>query len=260
MNRRRLNFVVDLISLLALLALIETGLILKFVLPPGTGGRGGGPGLSLLDWTRHDWGDVHFWFAVGLVVLMLVHVVLHWGWLCGTVRRLFAADFAADEGGASARSETAYGVGFLLLVGILLGGLFWWGSTSVAEVKTGEGRGQGWRGGTGTGNEGGDGVEERRGGHGEGGPGGRGAVPGSRPAHAGGELNPQVRGSMTLREVEQATGVPVAVILRELGLPADTSADERLGQLRQTYGFEMETVRTIVQRFSGAAAVATAPS
>jgi hypothetical protein len=58
-----------------------------------------------------------------------------------------------------------------------------------------------------------------------------------------------IRGSMTLREVEQATGVPAEGILRELGLPPGLSRDERLGRLKRTHGFTMEEVRRIVQAY-----------
>jgi hypothetical protein len=58
----------------------------------------------------------------------------------------------------------------------------------------------------------------------------------------------QINGSMTLREVEEQTGVPAAVILKELGLPANLPADERLGRLRRQHGFEMHDVQEIVRK------------
>jgi hypothetical protein len=57
-----------------------------------------------------------------------------------------------------------------------------------------------------------------------------------------------INGSMTLQEIEQKTGVPAAVILKELGLPLDTPTDERMGRLRKKYGFEMHTVQDIIQK------------
>ena len=46
-----INFVIDLISLLVLLALAATGLLLKYVLPPGSRG---GRGLRLWGMDRHE--------------------------------------------------------------------------------------------------------------------------------------------------------------------------------------------------------------
>ena len=93
MKRTTLNFIVDLAAFLDLLCLAFTGFIMKYILPPGTGGRGrmlrGGRGggdvgeeiKDLWSMTRHDWGDVHFYLAVLFAVLMVVHIILPWGWI-----------------------------------------------------------------------------------------------------------------------------------------------------------------------------------
>ncbi len=78
MNRTRLNLILNVASLLLFLALIETGLIMRYVLPPGSGGRSGGGAMTLWGWRRHDWGDVHFWLSAILVALVFAHVALHW--------------------------------------------------------------------------------------------------------------------------------------------------------------------------------------
>jgi len=96
MSRATLNFIVDLISFVNLLILAFTGFIIKFILPPGSGGhgrgyRGGrGPGEIKELWsiTRHEWGDIHFYLAVLFVVLMAVHTILHWGWIKNYFRLL----------------------------------------------------------------------------------------------------------------------------------------------------------------------------
>ncbi|VFN08125.1 MAG: protein of unknown function (DUF4405) [Candidatus Kentron sp. G] len=56
----------------------------------------------------------------------------------------------------------------------------------------------------------------------------------------------EIRGPMTLQEVEDLTGFPVPDLLQHLGLPRNISPDSRLGQLRRTYGFSMEEVRETV--------------
>jgi len=89
MKRSSLNFIVDLAALLNLAGLAFTGFIMKYILPPGTGGLGrrlhGGPGREHIKdfWsmTRHEWGGIHFYLAVLFVVLMVVHIVLHWSWI-----------------------------------------------------------------------------------------------------------------------------------------------------------------------------------
>lgn len=97
MRRAALNFIVDLIGFTNLLLLMATGAIMRWVLPPGSGGggaghgygfrggRGPGPGgdqvRQLLGLGRHDWGDIHFILASLFVLLILVHLVLHWAWI-----------------------------------------------------------------------------------------------------------------------------------------------------------------------------------
>jgi len=96
MKRMTLNFMVDAISFVDLLLLAATGTILRWVLPPGSGGgHGSGGGFrggrgpievkDLLGLGRHDWGDVHFVLALLFLLLMLVHLYLHWTWIktCG---------------------------------------------------------------------------------------------------------------------------------------------------------------------------------
>lgn len=54
---------------------------------------------------------------------------------------------------------------------------------------------------------------------------------------------------MTLQEVENQTGVPVDVLLEELSLPPNISPDSHLGRLSKIYGFDLEAVHTIVDRY-----------
>jgi hypothetical protein len=94
MKRTTLNLILDTMSFLNLLLLATTGSIMRWVLPPGSGGgqgrgfRGGrGPAVetqdlaSLLGLGRHDWGDVHFVLAIVFLTLILIHILLHWTWI-----------------------------------------------------------------------------------------------------------------------------------------------------------------------------------
>jgi hypothetical protein len=97
MKRGTLNFVVDLVGFIDLVCLILTGFIMKYILPPGTGGRGrmlhGGGGREdikeLWSMTRHEWGYIHFWMALLFVALIALHIVLHWGWIKNYFKLIF---------------------------------------------------------------------------------------------------------------------------------------------------------------------------
>ena len=97
MKRATVNFIVDLVSFVDLLGMAFTGLIMKYVLPPGTGGLGrlqhGGLGRedikSLWSITRHEWGNIHFYLALLFLALMVVHIILHWSWIKNYFKSLF---------------------------------------------------------------------------------------------------------------------------------------------------------------------------
>lgn len=131
MARGTLNFIIDAVTFMVMLTMIATGLLVRFVLPPGSGER-----RSLWDYTRHDWGDVHFWLAVALGGLVLVHLALHWGWVCSLVSRWFAG---ADAHGRpkSALHRNFIGVMLLLAVTGLIGGFLWVAQRSVVEIEGG---------------------------------------------------------------------------------------------------------------------------
>lgn len=75
MKRPAQNFLVDSLSLVAFVLLVATGVIMYFVLPPGS------HGTTLWGLGRHDWGDLHFWVAVSFLGLLAVHLILHWKWI-----------------------------------------------------------------------------------------------------------------------------------------------------------------------------------
>jgi hypothetical protein len=84
MRSNLVNFALDAVLLATMLVLISTGALLKFVLPPGSRG---GAGLSLWGWSRHEWGDLHFFAATVLVSLICLHLILHWQWVCAMLLR-----------------------------------------------------------------------------------------------------------------------------------------------------------------------------
>jgi len=97
MRRGSLNFIVDLVGFVNLVGLAFTGMIMKYILPPGTGGLGrlqhGGAGREdikeLWSMTRHEWGRIHFYLAILFVTLIVVHIILHWSWIKNYLKSLF---------------------------------------------------------------------------------------------------------------------------------------------------------------------------
>ena len=85
LKRTTLNLIIDLTAAILLMAMIATGYLLRFPLPPGTNKSHVLWGIS-----RHGWGDVHFWVSVGLLMILGTHIVLHWKWLVAVLAKRFA--------------------------------------------------------------------------------------------------------------------------------------------------------------------------
>ena len=79
MKRNKLNYLIDLLSLLLFCGLVWTGSLIYFILPPGS--RSGG-GLTLWGLDRHQFGDIHSGLAVALAIALIIHIALHWRWIC----------------------------------------------------------------------------------------------------------------------------------------------------------------------------------
>jgi mono/diheme cytochrome c family protein len=84
MSRGFLNLMIDTVAAALLTAMVGTGYILWFVLPPETN-------RTHILWgvLRHQWGTVHFWISVILLTVLAVHVALHWRWLVTGLSKRF---------------------------------------------------------------------------------------------------------------------------------------------------------------------------
>jgi hypothetical protein len=130
MNRTLANFVTDLLSFFAMCGALATGLLIKYILPPRSGGMGRGGGLMLWGWNRHDWGDLHFYFTLALLGLLLVHVTLHWHWVAGTAAR-FASSLHPPARSPRRSARHVAVASFIALAAIGVGGFLWAASQSV---------------------------------------------------------------------------------------------------------------------------------
>lgn len=106
-NRNSVNFLLDGATLGSLVALASTGLLLAYRLPPRMGRNSG----TVLGLDRHQWGDVHFWISNVFLLLVAVHLCLHWRWIWAMAR------------GKDPAKQKARGVAFLVLTMIIATGL-----------------------------------------------------------------------------------------------------------------------------------------
>ena len=91
MRRATVNFIVNLASFVVLLVLSASGIIIAL---PHEHGQGENRILGL---GRGQWGDLHLWLGIAFVVLMLVHIILHWDWISCFVKSMFRPGTTKEE-------------------------------------------------------------------------------------------------------------------------------------------------------------------
>jgi len=114
MSRTIINFLLDTTLLAAFSALAFSAVIVRFIFPPGPDAKG----WYLWGLSYDQWATVEFAMVAVLALGILLHVMLHWSWVCGVVATRLARDkkVKLDEG-----SQTIYGVGLLIAIFNLLG-------------------------------------------------------------------------------------------------------------------------------------------
>ena len=56
--------------------LTATGVLMRYVLPPGSGRH-----TTIWTLDRHEWGSIHFWIAITFFAVLAFHLFLHWRWI-----------------------------------------------------------------------------------------------------------------------------------------------------------------------------------
>lgn len=79
MKKPAINFLVDTIAFTLFLCLLSTGFLIYLIMPPASG-------YSVWGMDRHGWGEIHFWIALAFLIMMAIHVILHWKWITTKVK------------------------------------------------------------------------------------------------------------------------------------------------------------------------------
>jgi hypothetical protein len=81
MKKIDLNFIIDSLMFLVLMAMAGLGFLMKYTLPPGREvwvKYGRNVDLTWLGWDRHDWGGIHLYLGFIMLGLLALHLILHW--------------------------------------------------------------------------------------------------------------------------------------------------------------------------------------
>lgn len=209
-NRKaNVHFLLDSVSLFVLAALVATGLIMEYRLPPGTGGREEGPAWAILGLTRHDWGTIHYVLAIVFLGLMIAHLLLHWRWVWN---RATGAPRAFSAGRALG-----------LVIGLLMACALMAAPFLPAVEKPAGSRAEGVSPNA---------LLERR-----------DSTAGSRGPSTEHTTEPTIRGSMSLQEVADTLGLTIEQVRERLGLPSRVEPTDRLGRTVQAHGMSVSQAR-----------------
>ena len=107
-SRTLVNFWLDAVLMLAFVALSITAVIVQFVFPPGVAAKG----WMLWGMNYGQWCSLQFALLAVLGFGVVVHVMLHWTWVCSVItRKIFHRHDLPDDG-----IQTVYGVGLLIVL------------------------------------------------------------------------------------------------------------------------------------------------
>jgi uncharacterized membrane protein len=70
----------DLASFILLVFVVSTGTLIRYTLPPRSGG------ISVWGLTRHEWGDIHFYLSIAFLLVLTGHLFTHAKWILLAVR------------------------------------------------------------------------------------------------------------------------------------------------------------------------------
>jgi len=129
MKRTNLHLLANFVLLLSMLGLILTGFLMALVLPHGTGGA------TIWGLERSQWGDIHWWIAVVMLVTVLVHVMLNWAWVCTVSARLLQPHHKQP----SARGRNLAGVGVIVILAAIVTGFLLAAGASYEQPLAGRG-------------------------------------------------------------------------------------------------------------------------
>jgi len=101
--------VLDAALLVVFVLLCGTAVIVRFVFPPGPAAKG----WMLWGLDYDAWSGIQFGLLATLAGGILVHVMVHWSWVCNVLSSRF---LRGDGGRVDDGLQTIYGVGLLIVL------------------------------------------------------------------------------------------------------------------------------------------------
>jgi len=103
-----INFWLDALLLAILVSFVWVAAVLRFVFPAPTTAAG----WKLYGWTYDQWSDFQFACLCIMGMAVLIHVMMHWNWVCSVLTvHVLKTKNRIDDG-----MQTIYGVGVLIVL------------------------------------------------------------------------------------------------------------------------------------------------
>jgi hypothetical protein len=213
MRKTDWQFLVDTLLFISMFGIALIGILLAFFIPEGPSAQ---PSSKyFLNLHRHQWGNIHLYLSLTFIGLVIIHLTLDWKWIKSKAVKIF------KKGWKTALIST-------FLVSIFMVFLFWLFYPKEPGAYEEYGRGEGRGGGRAFSQETDSAQREDFG--------------------AQDPSTVTITGTMTLLDLEKASGIPVLRITEALGLPSNLSEKETLGRLRKKYGFTMIELRDVLTK------------
>lgn len=117
MSRTLLNFWLDTSLLILFLAWLWLAFVVRLVFPPGTLAEG----WLLWGLTYDQWFEFEFWTLCFFALAVLIHIMLHWTWVCGVITSKIIRRRDGTKRQWSDGERTLFGVGLMVVLFNVLG-------------------------------------------------------------------------------------------------------------------------------------------
>jgi cytochrome b subunit of formate dehydrogenase len=94
MNKRKINYIIDFPALISFVITAFTGLALMLFMPSGIRQ---GRFQSLWGIEKTTWIKLHDWSGLVLIILVIIHLILHWNWVVIMTRNTLKKKKVNDE-------------------------------------------------------------------------------------------------------------------------------------------------------------------
>jgi hypothetical protein len=230
MKKTTLRFFVDVLLFITMFGLLATGVIMVFFTASGPNVLESSKYFFQLH--RHQWGNIHSYFALLSILLLVIHLILEWNWIKGKTRNLFGkvwvlfpilglATLVLFSAWLFTPKNFSFNKEFKIVREV-----------SGMELSTKENmtpqekvRGKGLKSEKD--------CEERL---------------NKGKYQSDNNETIVITGRLSLNDIQRETGIPAHRIAKGLKLPGNVSYRERLGVLKRKYSFTIQDLRELVYK------------